>query len=113
MQDKIRKKEEKQRIQRERWSRWGHTRKPNFLVLALYAVFDWFADFGPMLRSLKQGVGKGARHSGIENMSIEERNRQFTLGYLGKVIHEKLRVIGIIGGFDLLQEVLKEIKKTS
>jgi len=50
---------------------------------------------------------------GIENMSIEERNRQFTLGYLGKVIHEKLRVIGIIGGFDLLQEVLKEIKKTS
>jgi hypothetical protein len=65
LQDKIRKKEEKQRIQRERWSRWGHTRKPNFLVLALYAVFDWFADFGPMLRSLKQGVGKGARHSWV------------------------------------------------
>jgi hypothetical protein len=63
LQDKIRKKEEKQRIQRERWSRWGHTRKPNGLVLAIYALLDWFGDFAPMFKALSRGVGKGAKSS--------------------------------------------------
>lgn len=43
------------------WVRRGHTRKPNFVVRFLYWLFDWFGDFGPMLRSLGRGIGKTAR----------------------------------------------------
>ncbi|MBH8609375.1 hypothetical protein [Thermoactinomyces sp. CICC 10521] len=43
------------------WVRRGHTRKPNFVVRFLYWLFDWFGDFGPMLRSFGRGIGKTAR----------------------------------------------------
>lgn len=62
-QEKKRKLEEKRKKQEERWSRWGHTRKPNGLVLAIYALLDWFGDFAPMFKALSRGVGKGAKSS--------------------------------------------------
>lgn len=31
------------------WMRKGHTQKPNPVVRAIYVVFDFFADFGPMV----------------------------------------------------------------
>jgi hypothetical protein len=43
------------------WMRRGHTRKPNWVVRALYWIFDWFGDFGPMFRSMGRGIGKTAR----------------------------------------------------
>jgi hypothetical protein len=69
-QKKLKKEEEKKqrlqaklRKQEERWLRWGHTRKPNGLVLAIYALLDWFGDFAPMFKALSRGVGKGAKSS--------------------------------------------------
>ena len=39
------------------WEIRGHKRKPNFVVRFIYALADWFGDFGPLLSSTKRGVG--------------------------------------------------------
>ncbi|MEK4799979.1 hypothetical protein NYE37_13835 [Thermoactinomyces sp. FSL K6-2592] len=59
--------EQKKRIEEFKeepsWVRRGHTRKPNAIVLFLYAVFDWFSDFGPMFRAIGSGIGKTAKET--------------------------------------------------
>jgi hypothetical protein len=39
------------------WEIRGHTRKPNFVVRFIYALADWFGDFGPLFNTTRRGVG--------------------------------------------------------
>jgi hypothetical protein len=42
------------------WIRRGHTRKPNWLVLLLYWVFDLILDFGPMFSAMVNFLGRSS-----------------------------------------------------
>lgn len=47
-------------MNKETWERRGHVRKPNFIVLSLYWIFDMILDFVPMFSTLFKFLGRSS-----------------------------------------------------